>query len=110
MFKQLNACPLSLSDSIMVIFHCVYYTLTTYVFHGRVTLFFANNSLMQCRITMKFLHNFFLKHEVFLRSHTMFIDTSTKEFTLVNCSLKPWYRNRTLSILQDGCQCLLRTR
>ena len=30
-----------------------------YVFHGRVTLFFANNSLMQCRITMKFLHNFF---------------------------------------------------
>ena len=37
-----------------------------YVFHGRVTLFFANNSLMQCRITMKFLHNFFLDHEVFL--------------------------------------------
>ena len=30
-----------------------------YVFHGRVTLFFANNSLMQCRITIKFLHNFF---------------------------------------------------
>ena len=30
-----------------------------YVFHGRVTLFFANNSLTQCRITMKFLHNFF---------------------------------------------------
>ena len=30
-----------------------------YVFHGRVTLFFANNSLMQCRITVKFLHNFF---------------------------------------------------
>ena len=30
-----------------------------YVFHGRVTLFFANNSLAQCRITMKFLHNFF---------------------------------------------------
>ena len=55
-----------------------------YVFHGRVTLFFANNSLMQCRITMKFLHNFFLNHEVFFSSHTMFIDTSTKEFTLVN--------------------------
>ena len=30
-----------------------------YVFQGRVTLFFPNNSLMQCRITMKFLHNFF---------------------------------------------------
>ena len=30
-----------------------------HVFHGRVTLFFANNSLMQCRITVKFLHNFF---------------------------------------------------
>ena len=55
-----------------------------YVFHGRVTLFFANNSLMQCRITMKFLHNFFLIHEVFFSSHIMFIDTSTKEFTLVN--------------------------
>ena len=30
-----------------------------YVFHGRVTLFFANNFLMQRRITMKFWHNFF---------------------------------------------------
>ena len=27
-------------------------------FIGRVTLFFANNSLMQCRITMEFLHHF----------------------------------------------------
>ena len=27
---------------------------------------------------------FFLNHEVFFSSHTMFIDTSTKEFTLVN--------------------------
>ena len=55
-----------------------------YAFHGRVTLFFDNNSLMQCRITMKFLHNLFLNHEEFFSSHTMFIDTSTKEFTLVN--------------------------
>ena len=55
-----------------------------YVFDGRVTLFFANNFLMQCRITMKFLHNFFLSHEVFFSSHIMFIDTSTKEFTLAN--------------------------
>ena len=30
-----------------------------YELHGRVTLFFANISLMQCRITIKFLHNFF---------------------------------------------------
>ena len=30
-----------------------------YVFHGLVTLFFANNFLVQFRITMKFLHNFF---------------------------------------------------
>ena len=33
---------------------------------------------------MKFLHNFFLSHEVFFSSHTMFIDTSTKEFALEN--------------------------
>ena len=58
-----------------------------YVFHGRVTLFFANNSLTQCRITMKFLHNFFLNHEVFFSSHTMFINTSTMEFTLVNSAI-----------------------
>ena len=30
-----------------------------YVFHGRVTLFFADNFSTECRITMKFLHNFF---------------------------------------------------
>ena len=33
--------------------------LNYYVFHGRVTLFFANIFLTQRRITMKFLHNFF---------------------------------------------------
>ena len=55
-----------------------------YVFHGRVTLLFANNSLTQGRITMKFLHNIFLNHEVFFSSHTMFINASTKEYTLVN--------------------------
>ena len=33
--------------------------ITYYVFHGRVTLFFANNFLTQRRIPMKFLHNFF---------------------------------------------------
>ena len=36
---------------------------------------------------MKFLQKKILNHEVFLRSHTMFIDTSTKEFTLVNIAL-----------------------
>ena len=51
---------------------------------------------------------FFLNHEVFFSSYTMFINTSTKEFTLVNNAI-PMHRNRTLSILQDGCQCLLRT-
>ena len=39
-----------------------------YVFHGSVTLFFANNSLTQCWITMKFLHNFFLPMEYFLNN------------------------------------------
>ena len=30
-----------------------------YVFHDRVTLFFADNFSTECRITMKFIHNFF---------------------------------------------------
>ena len=55
-----------------------------YVFHSRVTLFFANNSLMQCRITMKILRNFFLDHEGFFSSHTMFINVPTKKFTLTH--------------------------
>ena len=52
-----------------------------YVFHGPVTLFFVNNSLMECRITMEFLHNFFLYHEVIFSSHTMFFNAPTNEFT-----------------------------
>ena len=32
---------------------------TYYLFHDRVTLFFADNFSMECRITMIFLHNFF---------------------------------------------------
>ena len=55
-----------------------------YVFHGRITLFFADNFSTECWITMKFLHNFFSDREVILRSHIMFINASTKEFTLVN--------------------------
>ena len=30
-----------------------------YVFHDRVTLFFADNFSTECRITMEFMHNFF---------------------------------------------------
>ena len=52
-------------------------------FIGRVTMLFANNSLMECRITMKFLH-IFLHPDVIFSSHTMFINASTKEFTLDN--------------------------
>ena len=37
---------------------------------------------------MKFLHNFFLNHEVFFSSQTMFINNSTKEFTLVNSAIQ----------------------
>ena len=49
-------------------------------------MLFANNSLMECLITMKFLHIFFffLHLAVIFSSHTMFINASTKEFTLVN--------------------------
>ena len=52
-------------------------------FIGRVTMLFANNSLMECLITMKFLH-IFLHPRVIFSSHAMFINASTKEFTLVN--------------------------
>ena len=55
-----------------------------YVFQGRVTLFFADNFSTECRITMEFLHNFFLDPEVIFNSHVMFINAFTKEFTLVN--------------------------
>ena len=33
-------------------------TINYYAFRGSVALFFAYNSLTECRITMKFLHNF----------------------------------------------------
>ena len=32
---------------------------TYYVFHDRVTLFFADDFSTECQITVKFLHNFF---------------------------------------------------
>ena len=47
-----------------------------YVFHDRVTLFFADNFSTECRSTIEILHNFFLDPEVFLSSHTMFINAS----------------------------------
>ena len=55
-----------------------------YVFHDRVTLFFADNFSTECRITIEILHHFFLIPEVIFSSHTMYITASTKEFTLVN--------------------------
>ena len=68
---------------------CIYILCTPllynyYVFHDRVTLFFADNFSKECRITIEILHNFFLDPEVFFSSHTMFINAATKEFTLVN--------------------------
>ena len=69
------------------------YLPTYYVFHGRVTLFFANNSLMQFRITKKFLHNF-LDPEVIFNSHTMFINAPTKEFTLAHLATFSISRSR----------------
>ena len=59
-------------------------------FIGRVTMLFANNSFMECLITMKFLHIFFLRPDVFFSSHTMFINASTKEFTLVNNAISSY--------------------
>ena len=51
---------------------------------------------------------FFLSHEVFFSSHIMFIDTTTKEFTLVNIATSS--HGIAIEHFQDGCQCLLRTR
>ena len=47
-------------------------------FIGRVTLFFANNSLVECRITIV------TDPEVIISSHTMFINAFTKEFIRLN--------------------------
>ena len=51
-------------------------------FIGRVTMLFANNSLMECLITMKFLHIFF--YTLTFSSHTMIINASTKDFTPIH--------------------------
>ena len=54
-----------------------------YAFHGRVTLFFANNSLTERGSPWNF-YTIFLTYEIIFCTHTMFINTSTREFTLVN--------------------------
>ena len=56
---------------------------TTKYFIGRVTLFFANNYLTECRITVEFLHNF-LDPDVIFSSHTMYFNTPTKDFTPIH--------------------------
>ena len=54
-------------------------------------MLFANNSfLMECLIAMTFLHIFFLHPDVIFISHTMFINASTKEFTLVNNAISSY--------------------
>ena len=53
---------------------------------------------------------FFSNHELFFSSHTMFINASTKEFTHVNNAIPSHgIAIEHFCILQDGCQCLLRT-
>ena len=52
-------------------------------FIGRVTMLFANNSLIECLITMKFLH-IFLHPDVIFSSHTMLFNASTKDFTPIH--------------------------
>ena len=58
-------------------------------FIGCVTLFFANNSLTECRIAIELLHSF-LVSEVILSSHEIFNESSTKEFTPVNNSISSY--------------------
>ena len=59
-------------------------------FIGHVTMLFANNSLMECLVTMEFLHIFFLHPDVIFSSHTMIINASTKELTLVNNAISSY--------------------
>ena len=69
------------SDGLIIIYENTY---IYYVFHGSVTLFFADNFSTECRDHHEIFTQFFSDHEVILRSHIMFINASTKEFTLVN--------------------------
>ena len=52
--------PLKLTANVSV--QCVQtlvHNVCYYVFHDRVTLFFADNFSTECRITIEILHNFF---------------------------------------------------
>ena len=52
---------------------------------GRVTLFFANNSIFdEISDHRRIFTQFFLDPEEIFSSHIMFINASTKEFILVN--------------------------
>ena len=53
-------------------------------FIGCVTLFFANNYLTESDHHGIIVTQFSLDPDVIFSSHTMFINISTKEFTLVN--------------------------
>ena len=60
-------------------------------FIGRVTMLFANNSLMECLITMKF-KTFFLHPDVILVHipYLLMLPQTTKEFTLVNNAISSY--------------------
>ena len=46
-------------EKFCLIFDYPWSTYIYYVFHDRVTLFFADNFSMECQIIVKFWHNFF---------------------------------------------------
>ena len=73
---------ISSMDTFLFLLIILYFKSTMH-FIGRVTMLFANNSLMECLITMKFLH-FFLHPDVIFSSHTMLINASTKDFTPIH--------------------------
>ena len=56
-------------------------------------MLFANHSLMECLITMKFLH-IFLHPDVIFSSHTMLINASTKDFTPIHLVTFSIWRSR----------------
>ena len=64
-----------------------WYSVPTKYFIGSINLLFANNYLTEYQITMEFYHIFFLNPDIIFSSHTMFINSSTKEFTPVNYAI-----------------------
>ena len=83
---------------------------STMYFICRVALFFANNCLTERWITMVGTFTYFLDPEVLFSLHTIFINASTKKFTLVNNAIPSYHIafKHLLYILQDCCQCLLK--